>query len=208
MDKIIIYTGPMFAGKSSALINEINTSPYNKSDKLIFNYAGDKRYTDTADISSHNKEVVKSIAIVNCFEINKYITDNVKVIFIDEVQFIDCLKDWIENSEKYLLNVEKIVIAGLNYDVYGNCFNEQFSCLITYLQYINNKNVKLLHANCYINDCCNKADYTILLDENNDKINEKDNVLVGSKDIYQPSCLVHALQRPYKHNFTRFMVRY
>lgn len=206
MEKITIYTGPMFAGKSTALINEIRSCHHSENDKLMFNYANDKRYTDNADIASHNKDYIKSIPITNCFEINKYITCDIKAIFIDEAQFLDCITDWISTSQNYFTNVEKIVIAGLNYDVYGNCFNEQFNELIYKCEQL--KQVKLLRANCFVGECNKKADFTILLDENNNNIDEEQNVLVGSKDIYQPVCLVHALQRPYKHNFSRFMVRY
>ena len=126
MEKITIYTGPMFAGKSTALIDEIRNCNHDENVKLMFNYANDKRYTDNADISSHNKDYIKSIPITNCFEINKYITSDIKAIFIDEAQFIDCILDWIYTSQNYLSQIEKIVIAGLNYDVYGNCFNIQF----------------------------------------------------------------------------------
>lgn len=213
MNKIVIYTGPMFAGKSTALINEIKLSKNNDNEKIMFNYADDKRYNDNADIATHNKEIVKSIPITNCFEINKYITNEIKEIYIDEIQFIDSVVNWLATSENYLLQIEKIVIAGLNYDVYGNYFNEQFNELINYCQYSNNNSnsnskVNLLRADCYISSCNKKADFTILLDENNNNINEENNVLVGSKDIYQPSCLIHALERPYKHNFAKFMIRY
>ena len=104
-----IITGPMFAGKTTALINEIINVDSLISDfnKLKFNYAGDKRYNEEANISSHTQEIVKSIPITNCFEINKYITDNIKVIYVDEVQFLHSVEEWFKTSKDCFVSAKK-----------------------------------------------------------------------------------------------------
>lgn len=206
MVQLEIITGPMFAGKTTMLINKIKNCNLKDNEKILFNYANDKRYSNEAHIASHNKDIVPSIPITNCFEINKYITSSIKAIFIDEIQFLHSLKDWLDNSKQHFSNLESITIAGLNYDIYGNEFNNDFN----YLIYTNYQNAKIYHlqSSCYI--CNEKAYFTILLNNknNNDIISQNNNVCVGSKDMYQPTCLEHAIKSSYDNNFKRFINKY
>ena len=161
-----LITGPMFAGKTTMLINKIRNSKYSENEKLLFNYAEDKRYSEDASIASHNKDIVPSIPIKDCFEINKYITKDIKEIYIDEVQFLTSLKSWFHTSKQYFNNIKLLVIAGLNYDIYGNNFNDDFINII----YCSDIFIKhYLKAKCYI--CGNNADFTVLvnnIDNTND----------------------------------------
>jgi thymidine kinase len=213
MVNIEIITGPMFAGKSTMLINSINN--YLKEERLLFNYAEDKRYNNEANISSHNKEIIPSIPIRDLFEINKYITNKIKAIYIDETQFMTSIKNWINHVKTNYNNLETIILAGLNFDIYGNNFNQEF----IELTYNTNIIKHYLKAKCYI--CNNNAYYTILLtdkkkhnNENdnitqiNNLINNKENKCIGSKELYQPVCLCHALKTNYEHNFKRFIHNY
>lgn len=234
-----LITGPMFAGKTTMLIEKIRNCEFAENEKLLFNYANDKRYSEEANIASHNKDIVPSIPINDCFEINKYITSDIKAIFIDEVQFLKSLKAWFHNSKQYFNNIELIVIAGLNYDIYGNNFNDDFIHLI-YFSTIFKKHY--LRSKCYI--CDSKADFTVLVNNKNDgqynenldnrssnhsnhnsintskesedcngnKITELletgNNKCVGSKEMYQPVCLHHALKVKYANNFSKYITRY
>jgi thymidine kinase len=219
-----LITGPMFAGKTTMLIEKIRNCEFAENEKLLFNYAGDKRYSEDASIASHNKDIVPSIPINDCFEINKHITSNIKAIFIDEVQFLKSLKAWFHNSKQYFNNIELIVIAGLNYDIYGNNFNNDFVHLI-YFSSIFKKHY--LRSKCYI--CGSKADFTVLVNNNDDRqynenLNDEkeycnenkitelletgNNKCVGSKEMYQPVCLHHALKVKYDNNFSKYITRY
>lgn len=196
--KIKIITGPMFAGKTTKLIEDINNDDILLENKLIFNYKYDKRYNVNANIHSHDNVMIKSIPIENCLEINKYIDDNIQGIYIDEIQFISSIQQWLNESKTILKNIKKITMSGLDYDMYGSNFNIQFCNLI--LNKYNRHEVINLTSKC--SKCNNIAKYTILT-ENNENICNSNNILI-SKDIYQPVCLYHALKVPYLNHFSRF----
>jgi thymidine kinase len=199
--QIEIITGPMFAGKSTMLIKRIREDKYPEDAKLLFNFAGDKRYDENANIASHNKDIVPSIPITDFLEINNHIKNNIQAIYVDEVQFLSSLNKWLSTSKDILSGLKTIILAGLNFDIYGNNFNEEFNLLI-----YNTKVIKhYLSGECYI--CKDKAYYTVSINNKTNVINNKTNVhiCVGSKNMYQPACLIHSLKSPYKHNFLRFV---
>ena len=87
------YVGPMFAGKSSSIINTYNKI-WNKNNVLVFKPKIDTR--DTALIKSRDyQEGIKATCIENIKDIKKYIKPNTKTIFIDEAQFL-------KGNHKYL----------------------------------------------------------------------------------------------------------
>ena len=201
---IEIITGPMFAGKTTKLLSLINNCNLLEKEKLIFNYANDKRYSSSANVTSHNNISYPSIAITDCFEIKKYITPDTKIIFIDEIHFMKNIKNWYQeiisnNSNKNNNHQQEIkyVAVGLNFDIYGNFLNPEFNYIID-----KTNNITYLKSKCYI--CKNNADFTILINHNK-KINETNNKVVGGSETYQPTCFVHALQADYKHNFKNFI---
>ena len=53
--KLII--GPMFSGKTTALIDIYNNIK-NKSSAIVINHASDKRYTDKNELVSHDTESI------------------------------------------------------------------------------------------------------------------------------------------------------
>jgi thymidine kinase len=202
--QIEIITGPMFSGKSTMLIKRIREDNYLESEKLLFNFAGDKRYDENANIASHNKDIVSSIPITDFLEINKYITNNIKAIYVDEVQFLTSLNKWFSTNVDILKGLKTIILAGLNFDIYGNNFNDEFN----FLTYESNIITHYLKGECYI--CKEKAYYTISTLHTKNNINKSNNVhiCVGTKNMYQPVCLLHALNVSYEHNFKKFITKY
>lgn len=125
--KTCIFTGPMFAGKTSKIIECWNSTDL---PKYAFKYSRDSRYEMNNDnnnpevrqIVSHNEKKLTAIGISSCSEIIKYIDLNEPqvVIFIDEGQFLEDIYQWIYNSAPQ--NINKIYISGLDYDIFGNKF--------------------------------------------------------------------------------------
>lgn len=185
--KLEIITGPMFSGKTTKLINLHNK--YKNNNTIIFNHSIDNRfYNDEHVIATHNKDKKPCIKVKECFEIythiNKKYKDNNEgiYIFIDECQFFKKINELIETLNNSTLNIKHVFLSGLNYDAKGKIFNKDYNCLF-------NKSTTLhsLTSKCY--KCRGKAEYTICVIENN--INNKNNVLVGDKTIYKPSCHQH-----------------
>lgn len=214
---LFIYTGPMFSGKTTSLINNYNISKYNTDEKLCFKFSKDRRYDNiisknnnsnsninsninnnskndlktninlsNGNIISHTKKNIPSIYIDKCVGINKFISNNIKEIYIDEGQFFDDIYKWYSLINNSLNNIENIYISGLNYDYKGQIFNIEFNKLLN----IKDKNVNVYYhtSKCYI--CQEEAEYTILLDKSNlNKMNG--NVLIADDSIYQPCCKNH-----------------
>ena len=215
MDKLNlnIYTGPMFAGKTTRLIEHYNELYVNSElEKLVFKFSKDTRYEEDNDntdylqrkmIYSHDKEKIPSIPISSCQEILsniKKISDKyniiVKYIFIDEGQFFPKIEDWFETfkniiqdknhpDNQYLKHLLEVNISGLDYDATGNIFNPQFYELSHQANYL-----LISTSLCY--KCGNNASYTVLLDDKlKNNMDIYGNVLVGDNSIYQPACKQH-----------------
>lgn len=84
---IIVYTGPMFAGKSTALLEEYENIK-DKDSVICFKPSKDKR--DRSQIRARDvKETAEAIVISKFDEIPNHLTDKIKHIIIDEAQFIN-----------------------------------------------------------------------------------------------------------------------
>jgi len=85
-----IVMGPMYAGKTSFLINTIQN--YDSNNILVVKHSFDTRYGDSDFIVSHDKKTSKCISVIQLAELfNSSILDNKDVIFIDEAQFFEDL---------------------------------------------------------------------------------------------------------------------
>ena len=109
--KLTVICGPMFAGKTTKLIELVNKSD---KKKVVFKPVIDNRYDEDSVCTHDGKKiecyVVESLANI----IDIYIKEKPEVIAIDEVQFFN-------EDIKYLIdelidrNVE-IIIGGLDMD--------------------------------------------------------------------------------------------
>jgi thymidine kinase len=193
---VCIFTGPMFAGKTSKLIENWNST---NIPKFAFKYANDKRYENTvADkiqcqndnyrlIISHDNMTLPAIGISKCSEINKYINDSTNnkieavAIFIDEGQFFEDIKEWIINLRN--TNISHVYISGLDYDIFGNKFNKEFVSLTEIAD-----ECHTITSLCY--QCMQPAQFTQFIDNNSlDKLSG--NMLIGGSEQYQPACKSH-----------------
>lgn len=186
--KTCIFTGPMFAGKTSKIIEcwELTDLP-----KYSFKYSKDIRYETNNDnnqsnmrqIVSHNENKLPAIGITKCSEINKYINLNEPhvVIFIDEGQFLEDIFQWTYNSAPE--NIKQIYISGLDYDIFGNKFSKEFTKIIECAD-----ECHTLAAKCF--ECQEPANYTQFIDNKSiDKLSG--NILIGGCEQYQPACHKH-----------------
>jgi thymidine kinase len=181
--KICVFTGPMFAGKTSKIIECWNST---NLPKYAFKFISDIRYEQNIQdrkIVSHNENKMPAIGISKCIEITDYINTNEPdiVIFIDEGQFLHDIYQWIfELAPK---NISQIFISGLDYDIFGNHFSEEFAKLIT-----DANECHTLTAKCF--KCQSPACYTQFID-NNSIMRLDGNILIGGSEQYQPVCHNH-----------------
>jgi thymidine kinase len=197
--KTCIFTGPMFARKTTNLLKCWHdvTIP-----KLAFKFSNDIRYENTEDnennssqrqIVSHDDNILPAIGITNCMEINSYVSnDSDKIaIFIDEGQFFQDIKQWLLDFAHE--SISQVYISGLDYDIFGNKFNPDFNDLMDSAD-----ECHTLVAKCYI--CNEPANYTQFID-NNSISKLEGNILIGGSEQYQPACTIHFIPfGPAKNN--------
>lgn len=166
---IKVYTGPMYSGKSTAIIDSY-MNIWSKKEVLCFKPAIDTR--DLAIIKSRNmKQSIKAICIDDLEEIKKYLTKRIKIVFIDEAQFL---------KGNVSLLVELSLTKNIDFYIAGlNMTSEQLPFGIMSQLLAIADEIKIFKANCYL---CNKpAQYTYY------KSQKKDDILIGSEG-YVPLC--------------------
>lgn len=170
-------TGPMFAGKTTFLLDTIWY--YRKVAKkrlLVFKPALDKRFSKTVDfITNHNLRSYPTIIVAN----NQTILDFVNrqkqkpaIVFFDEINLFG--SGFSEVVTKLLAQQINVVCAGLSKDFRNDYFPE----ISNFLQL--KPKIKTLFANCY--KCFAKATNSQRLVANSEVI------LVGGNKVYAPAC--------------------
>tara|TARA_Y100001970_G_scaffold131001_1_gene161610 strand:- start:766 stop:1317 length:552 start_codon:yes stop_codon:yes gene_type:complete len=167
---IEVICGPMFSGKTEELIRRLIRAQIAKQTVTIFKPSLDDRYSEDY-IVSHNKRKIKSIAIKNVKDINKY-SKKSDVVGIDEAQFFD---DTLINICKNLAkNGKRIVIAGLEKDYKAIPFGPMPQLLVD-AEYVTKVNAICMK-------CGDPANFSQRLTD------EKNQVVIGEIDKYEARC--------------------
>ena len=174
---IEVICGPMFAGKTEELIRRVVRMDYAKKNYLIFKPTIDNRYS-ISEVVSHNKRKVDAICVSNSAEIDKYITDEVEAVIIDEVQFFD--EAVIEKAHELAEKGLRVICGGLDSDFRGVPFN-----IVAQLLAIAEKVTKLT-AICV---CCGEdATKTQRIINGMPAKYDDPIILVGEKESYESRC--------------------
>jgi thymidine kinase len=188
--EITIYIGPMFAGKSSELIRQINRWKQLNWNVLAINHISDSRY-NTNNIVSHNLEESPSKSLEFLMPLiteNDMEYQNAQVIIIDEGQFFTDLYQFVKTSaNKY---GKKVYLSGLDGDYSKKPFHgSQILALIPEAE-----NVHKLKALCQKCGDGTVASFTSYHtnglikkpDDNNQHI-----PVIGGNKIFQSLCRFH-----------------
>lgn len=169
---ITAIIGPMFAGKTSRIIEIANSKTDSGETVKMIKYSKDTRYNNCGDslVVSHDDisypaDSVSSLSEMNIFEI---LESNV---FIDEGQFFSDLREFSESCKRRGINV---YISGLDTDYLQRKFPEIERVLPV------SDNIERLTANCSV--CGNEAEFT------KRKIESDELILIGGNDFYEPVC--------------------
>lgn len=169
---IEVICGSMFSGKTEELIRRLKRAKIANQKVQIFKPKKDIRYHDN-DVVSHDENSISSIPIEHSEDIYDYILDNT-VIGIDEAQFFD--DKLTDVCQKMAIRGTRVIVAGLDMDFQGKPFGPIPNLLAT-AEYITK-----VHAICP--HCGTLATHSYRLSE------EKDTVVLGEKDKYEPRCRI------------------
>jgi thymidine kinase len=167
-----VICGSMFSGKTEELIRRLKRAHIANQKVLVFKPAKDTRY-DEIKVVSHDERAIDSIPVQSSLEILEHIRD-VNVIGIDEAQFFD--ERLPDVCQKLAIKGARVIVAGLDMDFRGIPFGPM-PHLLAVAEYITK-----VHAICP--HCGNLATHSYRLSQ------EKDTVVLGEKDKYEPRCRI------------------
>lgn len=171
-----VILGCMYSGKSTELLKIINYYKILEKHLYIINHKLDTRYGEN-NIISHDK---KSFPAINCStlmeNINKEDYKNSDVVIIEEAQFFEDLKKFVEIS---LENNKIIYVAGLD----GDSFMKPFGQILDLIPLCDS--VKKLSALCMLCKDGTRANFTKRIVENQEQ------KLIGSFESFIPVCRFH-----------------
>ena len=170
MSTLELIIGPMFSGKTSALINLYNEKLANGEKILAINYDKDTRY-GINKIVSHDNIDIPSINLNMLSDINKSTYNKADWIFINEAQFFKDLKPYIIEQTK--ITNKHFVLCGLDSDFK----RERFGDLLDLIPHAN----KLTKLYGVCQQCKNQSLYTHRLSL------EKHQEVIGNNN-YMPVC--------------------
>jgi len=181
--KLKLYVGPMFSGKSTKLLQQIDRYKIAKKNILCFKPAMDNRYTGEGFIVTHNDIHVPCHVIntgrdiIEIFE-KENNKNKIDVIAVDEAFMIDNIaQTLIDIFYGYKINV---LVSSIDISASRMPFKD-ISMLLSHATH-----VKKCKAVC--TTCGHDASYTLRkfsIDDNTDQIR------VGGADLYEPRCLKH-----------------
>lgn len=174
-----IVLGPMFAGKSSFLIDEI--SKFDGANNILaIKHSFDKRYSDDDYIISHDQKRVPCKSVAKLSDIlDADILANKQIIFIDEAQFFE---DIYETVTILLEEMNKhVYLAGLDGDFRRLPFNN--SKLLNLIPLADE--VVKLRGKCGFPGCSNPSIFS------HRTTTSSEQVVVGN--CYIPLCRAHYL---------------
>tara|TARA_Y100000389_G_scaffold204323_1_gene256243 strand:- start:2974 stop:3528 length:555 start_codon:yes stop_codon:yes gene_type:complete len=163
-----VILGPMFAGKTTRIIEQYNKNP---NESIAINYSGDTRYGSNV-ISTHDGKKIDCISMneLSPLKNSKELT-SANIILINEGQFFTDLQDFV----KFILDTttKSIYVCGLDGD-----FNQNKFGYILDIIPLADKVTKLT-GNC--NNCDGASLFSHRIS------NEEGQVVIGSNN-YIPLC--------------------
>lgn len=176
--KLKTIAGPMYAGKTSAILQEILWINHCNNQVLVIKPNIDDRYSDD-HIATHDQLSFPCFAMKDWDHVldnHNLMPYNFHTVFLDEVQFMDS-KETLEHVNTMLNNGVNVIAAGLNQDSRGMPFETTAMMLAI------SDEIKLIQAIC--TQCGKDATKTQRLQDKGGRVN------VGSVGMYEPRCLEH-----------------
>ena len=178
--EIHIIVGPMFAGKTTALLRRVQAEAGTGRTVALIKSDKDNRYgLDSVVTHDGTKMACWALPELSTFQdkLGREAYDKVDVIGIDEAQFFDDLHDFCSKAADH--DGKIVVVAGLDGDYKRN----KFGSVLDIIPLANS--VTKLTARCEL--CDRRASFTLR------KTQETRTELIGGANVYMPVCRQHYL---------------
>ncbi|MBO9130089.1 thymidine kinase [Bacillus sp. 165] len=172
-----VICGSMFSGKSEELIRRVRRTQFAKQKAIVFKPCIDNRYSEE-DVVSHNGAKVRAVPVSSSLKIYDYVTEDMDVVAVDEVQFFD--DNIVEVVQDLATRGYRVVVAGLDQDFRGVPFG-----VVPQLMAMA-EHVTKLQAVC--SECGAPASRTQRLINGEPASFNDPVILVGASESYEPRC--------------------
>lgn len=174
-----LYVGPMFSGKSTKLLSQVDRYKFAKKRVVCFKPKMDNRYTDEGFIVTHSGNKVPCVLINTGQDLIEYFEDKSipDAIAIDEAFMIDDISSACLHFF-YKKRID-VLVATLDLSSSLNDFSE-VSKLLGHAT-----KIKKCKAVCTV--CGEDASYTLRKEE----FSNSSLIQVGGEDMYEARCLKH-----------------
>ena len=178
-----LYVGPMFSGKSTKLLEQVDRYQIAKKNVFCAKPAMDTRYSEEGYIVTHNDAHLKCYMVANGQQLLEYFEKEnklkkVDVIAVDEAFMIDEIDEILLNLF-YTYRVDVLVSS-----IDMSASKIPFASISNLLSHATL--VKKCKAVCTI--CGDDASYTL---RKFDLEKKGEQIRVGGSDLYEPRCLKH-----------------
>jgi len=180
--RLEVIMGPMFAGKSTKLIEIANRYESIQKNIMTITHIIDNRYGEGV-ISSHNKIQKKCITtekLMNVLE--EYVEyEKSEIIVIEEGQFFSDLKDFVLRAVE--VDKKHVIVGGLS----GDYRREPFGQILELIPLADS--VEMISAFCKMCNDGTTAHFTKRISQS-----KEGTIVVGNDNIYMPVCRKHYLE--------------
>ena len=173
MGEITLITGPMFAGKTTELLRQLNVHKNAGQKCLLIKHASDTRYSARGEVTTHDG--ISAEATIICKSLTNMSDKDMaqcrasQVIGIDEGQFFDDLVEFCDT----LACGKKLIVAGLC-TTHERANFKPVADLFPFSE-------KIIRLRAICKDCSKPADYTF-------RTGKIEASYVGGLDDYKALC--------------------
>lgn len=180
---LTLVTGPMFAGKTTYLMNALKESKC--STNILVTHSSDTRFSKGEEIINHDGYMIKHpiLRVSTLAELPDIDKDAPVFLGIDEAQFFPDIVKYIRNLWEQKYKRIHIVVCGLNGDFQQKPFGVEPNWISQLISIASD--CVCLKARCW--KCDGPASFSIRKPE----CDSSSQVLVGGADIYTAACKEH-----------------
>ena len=190
-----LYLGPMFAGKSSAVLGVIRRNLIIGRQTLCLTSSLDNRYTSDAKITSHNKDSYPATAVVTLTPLLETPDfQRAECIIIEEAQFFSDLRDFVLPAVEEF--GKSVICVGLD----GDSDRRPFGQLLDLVPYAD----KIHKFTALCRRCGDGTDALFTFRRAGAPTTQ---IAVGSHDTYEPLCRLHYLEATHDNTIHGFIQR-
>lgn len=181
-----LLLGPMFAGKSSALLSIVRRHRALGWSVMVITHAMDRRYGDDPQIVNHDQQRIPATAVdklVPLMETDEYIS--ARLVVVEEAQFFADLVPFVQKAVD--VDGKHVVVVGLD----GDSERRPFGRVLDLVPFADR--ISKLTSFCRLCSDGTPAIFTHAYKEDARSSTAEGKACVGAGDKYMPMCRKHYL---------------